>query len=144
MDYYKKQYIIIITIKDTKQPMLISRAKKKIHSRGGRCSQADHTALVPELCNKTGPSPAKSSTSKPNEKKVSSAVKKAAQRLQHGEQHKHDHDHVQNTRPGVGGLSQVSMSRPLRSSTKPITSDQTRSSLGRCGNSPKSDSDKLL
>ena len=52
MDYYKKEYII--TIKD-------------------------RTALVPDLCNKTGTtfkskaSPAKSTTSKPNEKKVAGA-----------------------------------------------------------------------
>jgi len=49
MDYYKKQYNI--TIKDPKQPMLISRAKKKTHEEA---DVAKLIALVPELCNMTG------------------------------------------------------------------------------------------
>ena len=49
VEYYKNQYNIVI--KDPKQPMLISRAKKK------SVDDADVTkiiALVPELCNMTG------------------------------------------------------------------------------------------
>ena len=49
MDYYKKQYNI--TIKDPKQPMLISRANKKTHEEA---DVAKLIALVPELCNMTG------------------------------------------------------------------------------------------
>ena len=49
MDYYKNQYNI--TIKDPKQPMLISRAKKKTHEEA---DVAKLIALVPELCNMTG------------------------------------------------------------------------------------------
>ena len=48
-DYYMKHYGI--TIKDQKQPLLMSRAKKKT------VQEADVTklvALVPELCNLTG------------------------------------------------------------------------------------------
>ena len=49
VDYYKKHYGI--TIKDTKQPLLISRSKRKT------VEEADVSkliALVPELCNMTG------------------------------------------------------------------------------------------
>merc|ERR1719154_539626 len=49
VDYYKKQYNI--AIKDPKQPMLISRAKKKTHEEA---DVAKLIALVPELCNMTG------------------------------------------------------------------------------------------
>ena len=49
IEYYKKQYNI--SIKDPKQPMLISRSKRKT-------AQEDDVpkliALVPELCNLTG------------------------------------------------------------------------------------------
>ena len=48
VDYYKKQYNI--AIKDPKQPMLISRAKKKTHEEA---DVAKLIALVPELCNMT-------------------------------------------------------------------------------------------
>jgi len=49
MDYYKKHYNI--TIKDAKQPMLISRAKRKTAEES---DVAKLIALVPELCNLTG------------------------------------------------------------------------------------------
>jgi len=49
IDYYKKHYNI--SIKDSKQPMLISRAKRKTAEEA---DVAKLIALVPELCNLTG------------------------------------------------------------------------------------------
>jgi len=49
VDYYKKHYGI--EIKDSKQPMLINRAKKKTTEEA---DVAKLIALVPELCNLTG------------------------------------------------------------------------------------------
>lgn len=53
VDYYKKQYDI--TIKDRKQPMLISRQKRKTGPRKGEEPEQDTLiCLVPELCYMTG------------------------------------------------------------------------------------------
>ena len=49
IDYYKKHYNI--SIKDSKQPMLISRAKRKTAEDA---DVAKLIALVPELCHLTG------------------------------------------------------------------------------------------
>ena len=48
-DYYQERYNI--TIKDKKQPLLVSRAKKKTKEE----EDVNKTiALIPELCNLTG------------------------------------------------------------------------------------------
>ncbi|XP_034240768.1 piwi-like protein Ago3 isoform X2 [Thrips palmi] len=53
VDYYKKQYDI--TIRDLKQPLLISKEKKKTGPKRGEEAQPDKLiCLIPELCNMTG------------------------------------------------------------------------------------------
>lgn len=51
VEYYKQKYNIVI--RDSKQPLLISRAK----ARDIRAGQSELIALVPELCRATGMTP---------------------------------------------------------------------------------------